>query len=719
MSFFAFNVIGNALNAYQEAENVTADNIANVSTPGASQQSAVVSEAVPISGSPFYSAHIGTPGTQGEGAMVSQITRIHQDSYDALFRGASSSQYYYTNEQQQLANVQSNFGEPNNGINSAYAALQTAVTQAAPQPGQLATRNSVLSAAQTFTAALNSASAAITQQKTSDMQQGASYVTQANTYIDQIATLNGQIRALSAAGDNPNTYLDERDYAIDQLAQIVPTTTVLQPNGSALVSVDGQPLVSDTVAYHLAAPVVGTASNGAPSLVVGFANDPNPSNPKPLGLVSGQLGAVVDLYNNKLAPYGQQLDDFASSAAGEMNRITEAGVDLNGNAGTALFTQPTGQQPVTAANIAVAISDPTQLPLGLVSTAAGTLTQPMNSADNTVSTSVAIDGNTTLLNPPAGALTGTLTVADDGVTQTFAYNTGTGGNADTIGDFMSSFNARHFGVTASFDTTSQTIVFARDPNNIDAVHRGLQGQNAPTSSFTISDSNGPAGTTPPAAGSPAGTPATGLLQALGATNINGIAQTPSNAFGTGSNGAANALTALFSQNVGIGALQTTAAAVTGTAPGSVTITQPAGVPGAFSTLDVGQVLTVVNAATGTQQNVPITAIDRFTGTITVAASAAINVNDPISTAQTQTLGASYQSLVTQMGLDTQTASTGVATQTALASSIDGARQSVDGINVDEQTQDLLKFQSAYQAAAQTFTTLNTMMQTTLNMIASS
>jgi flagellar hook-associated protein 1 FlgK len=179
------------------------------------------------------------------------------------------------------------------------------------------------------------------------------------------------------------------------------------------------------------------------------------------------------------------------------------------------------------------------------------------------------------------------------------------------------------------------------------------------------------------------------------------------------------LTALFSQNVGIGALQTTAAAVTGTAPGSVTITQPAGVPGAFSTLDVGQVLTVVNAATGTQQNVPITAIDRFTGTITVAASAAINVNDPISTAQTQTLGASYQSLVTQMGLDTQTASTGVATQTALASSIDGARQSVDGINVDEQTQDLLKFQSAYQAAAQTFTTLNTMMQTTLNMIASS
>jgi flagellar hook-associated protein 1 FlgK len=70
-----------------------------------------------------------------------------------------------------------------------------------------------------------------------------------------------------------------------------------------------------------------------------------------------------------------------------------------------------------------------------------------------------------------------------------------------------------------------------------------------------------------------------------------------------------------------------------------------------------------------------------------------------------------------MGFDTQTATTGVTTQTALASSIDQARQSVDGINVDEQTQDLLKYQSAYQAAAQTFTTLNAMMQTTLSMIA--
>jgi len=712
MSFFSFNIIGNAIDAYTQATNVTANNIANVATPGASRQSADVVEATPISASPFYSAHLGSPGTQGQGAVVNQITRIHQDSYDGLFRGASSSQYFYTTEQQQLTNLQSNFGEPSNGVNSAYAALQTAVSNVAASPTSVAVRQAVLLQAQTFATALNSASSAIGQQQAAVIQQGASAVTQANTLLDSIATLNGQIRSLSAAGDNPNTFLDQRDLAIDQLSQLIPTTTTLEANGSSLVTVDGRPLVSDTTAYHLAAPVIGTSTNGTPTLVVGFANDLNPRNPNPIPLGSGQLGALTDTYNNKLVPYGRQLDNFASSAASEMDRITQAGVDLNGNPGNALFSQTPGA-PVTAANISVAITDPTELPVGLISTAAGSLTQPMNSANNTVSTSAPLDGNATLLNPPAGALNGTLTVAVDGITQTFTYNTVSApvaGNADTMADFMTNFNAGHFGVSASYDTSTQTIAFTRDPNNIDAVHRGVQGQNPPTAGFTITDSN--------AVGSgPAlsqGTPAPSLLQALGAIGINGVAQTPQNAYGTGDNGAANALIKLFTLPVGVGALQTTAAVISAAGPGPVTIAP--GIPGAFSTVSVGQQLTIVNAAAATSQIVSVTAVNPATGTITVNALAPIAAGDPITTTQTQTLGASYQSLITQMGLDAQTATTGVATQSALASSIDAARQSVDGINIDEETQNLLKFQSAYTAAAKTLSTLNAIMQTTLGLI---
>jgi flagellar hook-associated protein 1 FlgK len=425
------------------------------------------------------------------------------------------------------------------------------------------------------------------------------------------------------------------------------------------------------------------------------------------------------LYNNKLIPYGQQLDQFASSAATEINRITTAGVDGNGNDGTPLFEEAAGSTSITAASISLAIStnDPDQLALGLISTDAGNLTKNMASANNTVTTSATIDGNEDLFNPgPAAGLTGTLTIAVDGTNQTFKYDTTSSGNSSTIADFMTNFNAEHYGVTASFDTTAQTIVFSRDPNNADAVHRALQGTNATTPGFTITDSN--------AAASPAGQgySAGSLLQALGATDIDGVAQTASNAFGSSSNAGANALTTLFSTQVGIGALQTTASAVSSTTAGVVTITQPAGAPGAFSTVNVGQSITIVHdpgAAGQTEQTVSVTAVDRLAGTITVDATDPVAVGDAISTTPQQTLGGAYQGLVTQMGLDVQTATTGVSTQTALSTSINDSRQSVDGINIDEETQNLLMYQNAYSAAAKTLETLNTMMQTTLGLVGGS
>jgi flagellar hook-associated protein 1 len=86
-------------------------------------------------------------------------------------------------------------------------------------------------------------------------------------------------------------------------------------------------------------------------------------------------------------------------------------------------------------------------------------------------------------------------------------------------------------------------------------------------------------------------------------------------------------------------------------------------------------------------------------------------NFTITSAQSQTLQAQYGQLSTQVGLDTQTATTGNTTQTNLASTIDSERQSIAGINIDEQTQDLIKYQTAYQAAAKTISTLSQLLDT--------
>src|ERR1700749_4212678 len=119
MSFLGFNIAGSALNTFQTAENVTAQNIANVQTPGASRQIVNIGQLPPIDGATMYPSHL-SPGTQGDGVLVSSITRVHQDSYDALFRGATASQNYYSTQQGVLTGLEASLGEPANGINSAF-----------------------------------------------------------------------------------------------------------------------------------------------------------------------------------------------------------------------------------------------------------------------------------------------------------------------------------------------------------------------------------------------------------------------------------------------------------------------------------------------------------------------------------------------------------------------------------------------------------------------
>lgn len=705
MSFFGLDLMGKSLDAFQTAANVVSDNISNVNTPGASRQMVMFTPAPPITGSPGYAAHT-SPGTMGDGVLVSQIQRIHADSYDSLFRGAQSSQNYFTIQQNQLQALQSSLGEPNSGVSSQFAAFQAAVGQLVAQAGGgsgSSSRANVLSSAQALSLGLNNAASAVTSQKAQVLQQGTVLVQKVNGILDQIGALNQQIRASTAVGDNPNTFKDQRDYLIDQLSQYMSTQTSIQGDGSTLVSVNGQALVNDSIVYHIAAPVVGTAANGTPTFKIDFAtNPPAAANAPGIPLGSGQLAALQDLYNNKLTAYGNQLDSFASALANETNRITQAGYDNNGVPGTALFQPIVANLPISASNIKVGINDPSQYPAGLVSTSAGTLVAALNSANNAVDPAAALNANASLANPPAAAgIAGTLTVNVDGVAQTFNYNTST--TDSSINAFIAHFNGARLGVTASFDTSSQRIVFARDPANIDLTHRAAQGANPPTPSFSISDSS-----------FVAGTPSASLVGVLGASGINGVTQDSSNAFGANDNGAANALLKMFSSNVGVGALQTTGAAAV--APGPATIALPAGVGG----VQVGQVLTIDAQPGGAapQENVvvtgisvnPATGIESITATFANAHAAGFS----IASAQTQTLGQAYGQFVTQVGIDTQTAITGTNSQTALAKNIDQVRQGIDGINVDEETQNLIKYQNAYQAAARTINVLDSLLNTVIN-----
>ncbi|MGC2243596.1 MAG: hypothetical protein WBA06_08215, partial [Candidatus Aquilonibacter sp.] len=185
-SFFGLDLMSTSLQSFSVAENVTGDNISNVDTPGATQQQTVLTEAPPVVGSPFESTHV--PGTAGDGVIVSQIQRVNVESYDQLFRGASSSQNYYSTEQQILTSVQSQLGDPDAGVSTAFTNFQTALTglvNASATGSTLAAASSVLTNAQALAQALGNSSSAVSNAENQTRSQGATIVQTVNGLLEQ------------------------------------------------------------------------------------------------------------------------------------------------------------------------------------------------------------------------------------------------------------------------------------------------------------------------------------------------------------------------------------------------------------------------------------------------------------------------------------------------------------------------------------------------------
>jgi flagellar hook-associated protein 1 FlgK len=79
-----------------------------------------------------------------------------------------------------------------------------------------------------------------------------------------------------------------------------------------------------------------------------------------------------------------------------------------------------------------------------------------------------------------------------------------------------------------------------------------------------------------------------------------------------------------------------------------------------------------------------------------------------------TLGLSQ--LTARVGTEARHADLGLQAQTAIHEQVIAERESVSGVNLDEEAADLLRYQQAYQAAAQVISTADNMFQTLLSAV---
>lgn len=88
--------------------------------------------------------------------------------------------------------------------------------------------------------------------------------------------------------------------------------------------------------------------------------------------------------------------------------------------------------------------------------------------------------------------------------------------------------------------------------------------------------------------------------------------------------------------------------------------------------------------------------------------------DLSATLSGSSLDSFYNSLIGSLGVQSQSAASLTANQTTLVSQIENWRQSVSGVNVDEEMSNMIRFQKGYAAAARVLTSMDEMLDKLIN-----
>lgn len=304
----------------------TGHNIANASVDGYSRQQVELETAIgQFSGAGFI----------GKGVDVKTVQREY-DQFLTREANTSKAQASYDDMRlERLRQLETVFTGGDEGIGAATSTFLNAMVDVASTPQDLSARNVVLGRAGELAQRFHTAAGqldSIQQGVALDLQAGVANV---NSIAQQIAQVNHQIAAVQGNGQPPNDLLDLRDQLLTKLSGFVQITTMPASDGSLNVFIGGgQQLVLGAQAAQLGL----SADTFDPARVAVGLSSAGGMQPLTASLLgSGSIGALLHFQGDDLVRARTLLGQLSAAVAGSINGQQALGLDLNGNAGAALF----------------------------------------------------------------------------------------------------------------------------------------------------------------------------------------------------------------------------------------------------------------------------------------------------------------------------------------------------------------------------------------------
>lgn len=302
----------------------TGNNIANVDTVGYSRQQTVQS----TNGSNQYgNVFIGT------GTTLSDVRRVYNSYLDAQLQtttSLNSDAQAYLGQATQVDKLLSDSGTGiTKTLQSFFASLQTLSGSA----NDTAARQALLTNAQGLSSRFNSISQQLSQQGSYINDQLGSMADQVNKLAATVASYNQKISQVGTSGGTPNELLDQRNEAVRQLSELI-GVQVSDNNGSLDVSLgNGQSLVLGNTVSTLR--VQSDKADPTRSSIIMETGSTSIDITKMVS--GGEMGGLLRYRDDVLTPAVNGLGRIAMVVADQVNKQLGQGLDQSGNFGSSLF----------------------------------------------------------------------------------------------------------------------------------------------------------------------------------------------------------------------------------------------------------------------------------------------------------------------------------------------------------------------------------------------
>lgn len=660
-----------ALSVAQQALTVAGHNVANINTPGYSRQEAVVTERDPVNGG---------PGQVGTGVQVIQIRRIVDSFINREITSSNSVLGQLNISNDQLSQIQNIFGDSNNqGIGAQLTDFFSSLQDMAASPSDVTPRSVLLSKADFLTSGFNQVAGELSARRTSVNDQVKQTITEINSLTAQVAELNNKVVSAEMTGQNANDLRDQRDQALNDLAQRVDISVIDGANGALSVFVGrGQVVVENNVSHNLVA--VETLDNGGMSNVQYDMGNGRSINISPL-ISGGRLNGLLTVRDTIIPGLQTSFDKLSASLVNEVNQLHRQGYGLDGSTGLDFFSpltvathdKSTNQGSATLASGPITANSLLTLHDYEIRFSSATAYSIVN-----ITTGATIKGNYTstavtapTVDVPVNIVTGTndtLTVTVDGTASGTITLTGAAspGQSYTSGTALATELQTKINADATLQAAGRSVVVTYDTS---------------ASRFTITSN---------------------ASTATSAVNVTG--------------GTARA-------SLGLTAGTSTAASGTYAGPQTFTID---GMQSTLSGTAAANDVFSLNSYTDTAKSISMS----LTNASKVAASStragAPGNNDiamalvalqtkAVSTLGSTTFNDTYRTAATGVGVAAQSASGRLQAQTMLHEQLDSFRAQSSGVSIDEELVNVMKYQRAFEVASRLISATDQMLQILLDL----